>query len=290
MADGGVTHALLVPGLPHILARQGPGAWRELRSAVEAAGDRVRDEVDTWLIVSTSWFTVLGFQFQMDPHLAGLRVDENWYNYDFGEIRYDFRTDQRLTETWAGLTRAEGQDVHLTNYEGFPIDTGTAVALALLDPEGRHSVAAASMNLYAGPELMEALGRTARAAAVETGQRVGAVAISGLSSGMHQRWLTGETDSIVSDEHDRWNREMLDLLAQGRLDDARARRADYSETAAADSRFRALTFLAGTGAIGGPADVMAYGPIWGSGAAVVHWAPGSRPAAVPAGHTERGRT
>jgi 2-aminophenol/2-amino-5-chlorophenol 1,6-dioxygenase alpha subunit len=64
---------------------------------------------------------------------------------------------------------------------------------------------------------------------------------------------------------------MLDLLAAGRLEEALERSPDFAREAQADSQFRALAFLAGTGCLTHSADVRAYGPVWGTGAAVVHW-------------------
>ena len=50
-------------------------------------------------------------------------------------------------------------------------------------------------------------------------------------------------------------------------------RAEFTRAAQADSQFRAHAFLTGSGAraAGGKAEVLAYGPVWGTGAAVVWW-------------------
>ena len=49
-------------------------------------------------------------------------------------------------------------------------------------------------------------------------------------------------------------------------------RAEFARAAQADSQFRAHAFLTGSGARrGGKAEVLAYGPVWGTGAAVVWW-------------------
>jgi 2-aminophenol/2-amino-5-chlorophenol 1,6-dioxygenase alpha subunit len=50
-----------------------------------------------------------------------------------------------------------------------------------------------------------------------------------------------------------------------------ALREQYAREASVDSQLRALAFLAGTGCLDAPADVLAYGPVWGTGAAVIHW-------------------
>lgn len=271
MAGGRIEGALLVPGMSHVLSARPDPSWARLRAAAEAAGTELRDRVDAWLLMSTQWFTVLGFQFQVRPHLAGTHVDDNWYDTDHGEHRYDLRVDGDLVGRWADATAAAGADVHRTDVEGFPMDTGTLTALRLVDPDGALPVAMASMNLYAGPEAMVQVGETARRAVEASGKRVGVVVASGLSAGVRQEWLRPGQDDLSDAAHDRWNREILDLLAVGDLDGALARREDYARQASVDSQFRALTFLAGTGAVGGRAEIMEYGPIWGTGAAVVRW-------------------
>jgi 2-aminophenol/2-amino-5-chlorophenol 1,6-dioxygenase alpha subunit len=97
------------------------------------------------------------------------------------------------------------------------------------------------------------------------------VAVSGLSSGLIQRWITPDEDAIADPAYEQWDRRILDLLAGGRVDDALAVREEYGEQALADSQLRALAFLHGTGALTGPAEVLAYGPVWGTGNAVLYW-------------------
>ncbi|MGB0115092.1 MAG: hypothetical protein WBP59_17865 [Ilumatobacteraceae bacterium] len=271
MTTAQINHALLVPGMPHLLAKTPADSWKALSKAVSDLGEELADDVDTWLIVSTQWFTVLGFQFQTAGHLAGVHVDENWYAYDYGELEYDLRTDAGLTESWISSTAAAGFDVHRTDYDGFPIDTGTIVASTLLDPAGRKQIASASMNLYAGPELMTSLGQCASQAASTSGRRVGVVAVSGLSTGVHQRWIEPTEENIFSPEHESWNLRVLELLEAGRIDDVMSLRDEFSRSAAVDSQFRAVNFLAGTGLLAAPAENRAYGSIWGTGATVLHW-------------------
>jgi 2-aminophenol/2-amino-5-chlorophenol 1,6-dioxygenase alpha subunit len=99
--------------------------------------------------------------------------------------------------------------------------------------------------------------------------------VSGLSSGLIQRWIEPAEDRFEDAGHDAWNRRVLDLLAAGRMDEVLALRERYAREAQADSQFRALAFLAGSGACEGPARVLEYGPVWGTGAAVVTWLDGT---------------
>ncbi|WP_028924893.1 2-amino-5-chlorophenol 1,6-dioxygenase subunit alpha [Pseudonocardia acaciae] len=265
-----VVAAALLPGMPHLLAKQPATSWADLRVASEAVGEHFREaRVDTVLMLSTQWFTVLGHQFQLDPNPSGQRTDENWYAYDYGRLAYDFRIDAALTERWMGLVAERGLQARGTLYEGFPIDTGTVVATALLDPGRRFRFALVSCNLYADVEDIATLGRTAVAAS--DGRRVGVVVVSGLSSGLIQRWIEPSEDALATPVQDKWNRRMLDALTHGQADEALAMREAYAAEAAVDSQFRALAFLHGADALRTPAELLAYGPIWGTGGAVLLW-------------------
>lgn len=264
--------AALVPGMPHLLARDPAPSWRELAQATRAAGEELRAAgADLLVVLSTQWFTVLGHQLQLDPRPSGTRVDENWYAYDFGTLAYELSIDVGFTEAWADAIDAAGLQARRTRYEGFPIDTGVVTARPLLDPRGELPIALVSTNLYAEAADIATLAATALETAAGQGRRAAFVAISGLSSGLIQRWIAPAEDRIEEPEHERWNRRMLDGLAAGRLQDVLAASDDYAREAGADSRFRALAFLAGTGCLAGPATVRAYGPIWGTGGAVVTW-------------------
>ncbi len=264
--------AALVPGMPQLHARRPAESWKRLADAVRATGEDLRAaRPDVLVILSTQWFTVLGHQLQMDPNPTGTRVDENWYAYDYGTLSYDLRVDTDFTEQWAQELEAEDFQARRTHYEHFPIDTGVVVAQPLLDPGNTLPVALVSANLYASAQDIGALAAAALRAGVQTGRSLAFVAVSGLSSALTQRWIEPEEDRIEIAEHERWNRRMLELLGAGRVDEALAQSDDYAMAAQADSQFRGLAFLAGTGCLTGPADVRAYGPVWGTGGAVVHW-------------------
>jgi 2-aminophenol/2-amino-5-chlorophenol 1,6-dioxygenase subunit alpha len=124
---------------------------------------------------------------------------------------------------------------------------------------------------------MARVGAAGRKAASRSGKRVAVVAVSGLSSGLIQRWIRPEEDAIATSAYEEWDRRILDLLAGGRVDDALAIRTEYGEQALADSQLRALAFLHGADALTGPAHVLEYGPVWGTGNAVVYWQPEATP-------------
>jgi 2-aminophenol/2-amino-5-chlorophenol 1,6-dioxygenase alpha subunit len=200
-------------------------------------------------------------------------MDENWYAFDYGRISYDLRIDTALTERWVELVATEGLQTRRTNYEGFPIDTGTVVASALLDPGRRFELALVSCNLYAAVDDLATLGRCAAQAAAAAGRRVGVLAVTGLSSGLIQRWIEPGEDAIATKSQDSWNRRMINALTHGEAEQAFAMREQFAREAAADSQFRALAFLGGAGVLDTPAELLAYGPVWGTVGAVLHWTP-----------------
>ena len=150
-----MTPAALVPAMPHLLAGDPAPSWAELARATRTVGDRLRAAgVDTVLLLSTQWFTVLGHQVQCDARLRGRRTDENWYRYDYGHLDHDLAIDTDLAHRWADAIDAAGMQARRTLYEGFPVDTGTIVASRLLDPHGQGRWALVSCNLYAEPSAM----------------------------------------------------------------------------------------------------------------------------------------
>lgn len=271
-AGGVFCGAALVPGMPQLHAKMPADSWAELAQATRTVGEALRaEQPDAIVLLSTQWFTVLGHQFQMDPHPAGERADENWYAYDYGTIRYSIDVDVELTEQWAREIEAKGFQARRTRYDGFPIDTGTVVVRPLLDPDTTVPLAMVSCNIYADAEDLGQVAACCIRAARSLDRRVAFVAVSSLSSALTQRWIEPGEDRVERAENERWDRRVLELLAAGRLDDALALREEYAREAQVDSQFRALPFLAGTGCLDEPAEVRAYGPIWGTGAGVVHW-------------------
>lgn len=264
--------AALIPGFPHLLSEDGAPSWKTLGNAARRVGEDIAAaRPDALLMISTQWFTVLGHQFQTDPNPRGHHVDENWYDFDFGTFDYDLRIDVDLATAWAKEAEAQGFQARRTNYPHFPIDAGTLTAQQLLDPAREFPIALMSVNLYAAAEDMQRLGEAGSRAADRLGRRVVVVAASGLSSGWINRWIEPAEERFEHPEHDDWNHRILDLLRSGRIDDALAVRDEYAEAARADNQFRALPFLVGAASLRGPGTVLAYGSVWGAGAAVVTW-------------------
>ena len=119
------------------------------------------------------------------------------------------------------------------------------------------------------------------------------LAIGGLSSQFHATEIELSEDRIAEPAQDELNRQLLDLLAAGDADAIRAFLPDFSERARGDHHMKHLWWLLGaTGGIEG-ATLHAYGPDYGSGMAVMEFAPVSAAApvavaAAPVGEAPRG--
>jgi 2-aminophenol/2-amino-5-chlorophenol 1,6-dioxygenase alpha subunit len=217
---------------------------------------------------------VLGHLVQTRANPTGLHVDENWY--DLGNLPYDFRTDLELARRTIDLGTAAGLQVRAVDYEGFPVDTGTLVALDFLHPKNEIPVVCISCNIYAGREEELKLGRAAAAAVRALGRRAVVVASTGLSGHYFTREITDDEDRIVNEADDGANRKLLDLMAAGKCIDAMDLVPEYAAKTGADMQFKSYYWL--MGAIGAArakskvkGKVLGYGSIWGSGAAVVEF-------------------
>jgi 2-aminophenol/2-amino-5-chlorophenol 1,6-dioxygenase alpha subunit len=264
--------AALVPGLPHLLAAESAPGWQRLAQAMRELGDELRSlGVESLVVTSTQWISVLGVQVQMRPEIAGTRVDENWYRYDYGTLDHCLRTDVSVAERWLQALRSDGFQARPTDHPHFPIDTGIVVAARLLDPEGRFRIAQASLNLYGSADSVERLGAAAARAVEDEGRPAALVAIGGLSSHPLRAWIEPRQDAIASAADEAANQRVLTMLGQGDVAALFSERDAISRTAAMDGQLRTLAFLHGGAGLARPARVHAYSPVWGMGAAVISW-------------------
>jgi len=271
MAGSTIQRAYLVPGLPHLVSDKAVESWETLRRALHQAGERVRVlQPDVLVLYSTQWISVLGHSFQIHPNPKGLHVDENWY--EMGDFPFDLRVDAMLGTRAAEVASSLGLATKTVNYEGFPLDTGTLVALCFLNPDNAIPVSIVSCNIYAGQEDSLTLGRAMRQAIEESGKRAVVAACTALSARFFTEEIDPGADRISRVEDDVWNRRVLDLIAQGKNAEVLTVSSEYARAAVADMGFKAFAWLMGvlnTPATAG--NVLAYGPIWGTGAAVVEY-------------------
>lgn len=270
--------AYLVPGQPHVLlAPERSKGWASLRASYEAIGREIeRSDAELILVYSTQWFSVIGHLFQVDPNPKWVLVDQNWY--EFGEIPYDFRIDPQFGELYASVCRDAGMQASTVNYHGFPIDAGTVVALKLLNPNNRIPASVVSCNIYAERDETRALGRAARTAIERSGKKTIVVAVTGLSNRYEVAEIDPAADRISSAKDDEWNRKILEMLGEGRLEDVAQVAREFGREANADMGFKALWWLAALAGEHNRYDgkVWDYQPVWGTGNALVELTPNAR--------------
>jgi len=265
--------AFIVPGHPH-LAFEGTG-WQELKAAYKKAGEHVKAaNPDVLVIYSAQWISVLGHSFQADPNPKGYHVDENWY--ELGDFPFNLKVDVELANAAEEHTRAKGLATKLVNYEGFPIDTGTLVAMKYLNPENKIPVMIVSSNIYAGRDDSELLGEAVGEAVRESGKRAVFVMINTLSNRYITEQITPDQDRFSSAKDDEWNRKMLDLLKDGQNETAVEKASEYAIEANPEMGFKGFYWLMAalsdnTGCPKTQATVLGYGPVWGTGAALIEY-------------------
>jgi 2-aminophenol/2-amino-5-chlorophenol 1,6-dioxygenase alpha subunit len=271
MPKGTIQRAYLVPGLPHLVSNLPVESWETLRRGMHQAGERVKASApDVLVLYSTQWISVLGHSFQTNPNPNGLHVDENWY--ELGDFPFDLQVDTTLGTRAAETASSLGLATKTVNYQGFPLDTGTLVALRFLNSDSAIPVSIVSCNIYAGQGDSLMLGRAMRQAIEESGKRAVVIACTVLSARFFTEEIDPRADRISRAEDDVWNRRVLDLIAHGKNAEVLTLSSVYAQAAVADMGFKAFAWLMGvlnTPATAG--NVLAYGPLWGTGAAVVEY-------------------
>lgn len=271
----GILKAFLIPGLPQLVFEDsGGGGWEKLRTTLRKAGQQALAlQPDVIVLYSAQWISVLGHSLQYAARLTGIQVDETWH--ELGAIPYDFSIDQALTGRIEQLARQQGLTTKLVDFEGFPVDTATLVALKYFNPNHEIPVVIVSSNIYASREESMQLGQACGKAIQESGKRAILLNCSLLSSHFHQEEVRPETDRIFDPAEDHANRQMLSLLEQGDTRKVLGFAPEYALKVSADMGFKGHFWMMGAlDNIHIPADILAYEPLYGTGAAVIAY-PGS---------------
>jgi len=264
-----VPAAALVPGTVHLLRPELNPVYAQLADAIQELGDHFAAQgIRRIVYYSTQWISVLGHLYQAKADLRGLHVDENWY--ELADLPFAFRVDRPLAVALAHEAERDGYQTRLVDYEGFPVDTGTIVVDRLLN-QGRFTTAMVSCCVYSDYADTVKLAQTAARAIAADGVPTAVVAVSLLSGRYFTTEIDWREDGVASPTDDQLNRQLLAHLESGRLDAAEALIPELARVAKADMGLKALAFLKGTGAlaVGRRARTMAYGGLYGTGAAVV---------------------
>ena len=266
-----IVSAFLLPGSPLPEVQRDNPPWGALADAMDIAGGALaRSNPDTIAIYSTQWIAVLDQLWQTRPHVKGLHVDENWHEY--GDLVFDMHTDLKLTEAIIAATPAIGIRSKGVDYDAFPVDTGTIIASNFLNPHGDYPTVVTSNNVYHDWSMTEALGRCVREQADVLNRRVAVVGVGGLSGSIFRHTIDIAEDKIASPEEDEWNRRVLGLIENGDVEALNTTAPEYAGAARVDMGFKHMAFLLGAmdGQFKG-ATVHGYGPLYGSGGAVVEF-------------------
>lgn len=274
MSEGGVVASFVVPVHPHtVLAPDQNSGWRNLRNAFDEAAQTIRDlNADLLIVYSTTWPSIIGHQIQADPNPEWVMVDHDFH--DLGSIPYSFNIDAAFARAWDDANRNRGLQSRCVNYNGFPIDVGSVVALTLLDPDNAIPAVIVSSNMYANRNETTVLAKSCLDVIKAQGRRAVAITAMSLSNRMFTDFIQPEDDKIHSLKDDEWNRKILEFLEQGRMEDV----GQLSRTIHRQIRvqkvvaFKPMWWLS---AMNGNRNdltgrVLAYEAIHGAGCAVVH--------------------
>ncbi len=267
----GVVAAFLVPGSPlPMLVRDNP-PWKPFADGFAAARAALAAaKPDVIILYSTQWFAVLDALWQGRPRISGQHVDENWHEY--GGMRFDLRIDTNLAKACVAAANESGIKSRLVDYEGFPIDSGTIAAMHFLNPHKDIPVLIAANNLYHDWETTRRLAEIAVDQAIAQGKRVAVIGVGGLSGTIFREEIDIAQDRISTQSDDTWNRDVLRLMEQGKVEELAAEVPQYAREAKVDMGFKHLAWILGAtaGRVRG-ATVHAYGSTYGAGAAVVEF-------------------
>ena len=265
----------LVPGKPlPILAPEKNPHWAELRGGFDAARKEIEASgADLLLLYSTQWMNVIGHQIQADPEPEWVHVDQDFHM--FGTMPYRFRMDPAFAKAYETVARARGLHARTVSYKGFPLDSGVIQALQLLNPDNAIPACVVGCNMYADRAETVVLGKAAAEAIEASGRKAVVVAVSALSNRVFSKQIDPKEDRLYSAKDDEWNRKVLEMLGEGRLEDVSQVARDFAAQAHGEQRGKAFWWLAAAMGQHNGYDgaVHAYGPLWGSGAAVVGLTP-----------------
>jgi len=276
-AEAGFVAGLIVPGLPHpLLCPDACEGYRAIADGfAEARALLERIDPDLLVVYSTMWPSIIGHQVQARPEPEWVHVDELFHH--LGSMPYRFRIDAPFAHEVVHSAEARGLKARAIDYHGFPIDTGSVVALRLLNGDNRWPATILSSNVYADRAETVVFGKAVGDAVRTQGRRAAVIMVSTLSNRLFTDWVAPADDRVHSLKDDEWNRKILEFLGQGRLEDTAqlSREVHRQIRVPKVVNFKPMWWL--SSALGAHNDyqgtVHAYGALHGTGAAVVSLVP-----------------
>jgi len=277
--DNPVLFGLYVPPHPHpLLAPNENAGWGELRRAYDTCRKRIEEsEADLIIVYSTTWPSIVGHQIQVQPEPEWVHVDDDFHF--LGSMPYKFEMDVEFGQAYCDAAEARGLHARTVAYHGFPIDTGSVVALSLLNPDNRIPACIVSSNMYSNRSETIVLGKAARDALRKQGKKAVVVTVSSLSNRMFTEHVDPMDDRIHSSKDDEWNRKILEFFDDGRLEDLSQLSRDIHGQIRVQKvvAYKPAWWMAATMGQHNNYDgeVLAYAALHGSGGAVVQLTPTS---------------
>ena len=163
------------------------------------------------------WTSIIGHQFQSLREPEWIHVDDDFHY--LGSMPYKFLIDTQFAENMSNCAKSRGLESRTVAYQGFPIDTGSVVALSLLNPDNRLPAGICSSNIYSNRGETIVLGKSVNDAIKKSGKKVAVVVVSSLSNRMFTDKIEPHEDKIHSQKDDEWNQKILEFLEEGKLED-----------------------------------------------------------------------
>ena len=277
MEDEPILFGIYCPPHPHpLLCPDGNSGYRNLRQAFEDCAKKIEEsDADIILVYSTTWPSVVGHQIQALEKPVWTHVDDDFHY--LGSMPYEFSIDVDFANSMKDAAVARGLYARTVADDGFPIDTGSVVALSLLNPENKIPAVILSSNMYANRSETIVLGKAARDTLHSQGKKAVVVVVSSLSNRMFTEHIDPSEDRIHSQKDDDWNQKILEFFADGRLEDLSQLSRDIHGQIRVQKvvAYKPAWFMASTMGQHNnyDGDVLAYEPLHGSGGAVITLTP-----------------
>ena len=219
MSDEPILFGFYVPPHPQpLLSPDANDSYASLRAAFDTARERIeQSDADLILVYSTTWPSIIGHQIQALEEPEWIHVDDDFHF--LGSMPYKFKIDVDFANEFRDSAEARGLHSRTVAYHGFPIDTGSVVALSLLNPDNRIPACIVSSNVYANRAETLVLGKSVRDALLKQGKKAVVVVVASLSNRMFTEHIDPLDDRIHSAKDEEWNQKILEFFADGRLED-----------------------------------------------------------------------
>ncbi len=272
-----ILKSFVLPGLPQpLLTPNANPGYQKLRAGFE----QVAQEIDALnpevlLIYSTMWPSILGHQVQCRSVCEWVHVDEEFH--DLGSIPYKLKMDSELGHAIVKAGTKRGLLMKPVDYQGFPIDTGSIMALKLANPSQRIPAVIFSSNIYADRAETVVLGKAVLDGLKAQNKRAVAIIVSTLSNRLHSQFIDPAQDHIHSLKDQEWNLKILEFLEKGRLEDVSqlSRQIQKEARVKKVNNFKPFWWLSTVAGAHNryAGDVKAFESIYGTGCAVVGLTP-----------------